>query len=229
MDNFITVMMIMVTLGAYLFSKFLADKYKHPLLNVVVISSAIVVAILLLCKIPYELYKPGKDIMTMLLGPATTALAVPLYKNRSLLRKHAFTVAVGVCLASSLTSITAMEIAQLAGLPKDVVISVGPKSVTAPIAAEVAKVNGGDPGLAVAFVIVTGALGAIFGPALLTLLKISSPIVRGLALGTVSHGQGTAIALLEGEKQGLMAGIGMALSALVTSTLFPVILPMLIN
>lgn len=229
MDSLMNVFMIMVTVGAYLFSRALAARYKHPLINVVVIGSAIVVAVLLISKVPYELYKPGKEIITIMLGPATTALAVPLYKNRLLLRKHAVTVALGVCLASSLTSITAIVIAQMAGLPKDVVISVGPKSVTAPIAAEVAKINGGDPGLAVAFVIVTGTLGAVFGPALLTLLKISSPIIRGLALGTVSHGQGTATALLEGEKQGIMAGIGMALAALVTSTLLPVILPILIS
>lgn len=229
MNAFLTLSMIGLTIFAYLVCRKLAERYKHPLLNVVVLSSLVVVAVLLLGGIPYARYEPGKDIITLLLGPATTALAIPLYTNRALLKKHAGTVALGVLLASALTSITAVEFAQWAGLPKDVVISVGPKSVTAPVAAEVAKVNGGDPGLAIAFVIITGALGAVFGPPLLTLLKVSSPIVRGLALGTLSHGQGTATALLEGEKQGLMAGIGMALSALVTSTLFPLLLPVLLD
>jgi putative effector of murein hydrolase len=122
-----------------------------------------------------------------------------------------------------------MMIAQLAGLPKEVVLSIGSKSITAPVAAEVAKVNGGDPGLAIAFVIATGTIGAIAGPTLLTLLRITSPLTRGLAMGTLSHGQGTATALMEGEQQGLMAGIGMALSAIVTSTLIPIITPMIVH
>jgi putative effector of murein hydrolase len=76
---------------------------------------------------------------------------------------------------------------------------------------------------------VTGTLCALSGPAILTLLKITSPLIRGLALGTVSHGQGTATALLEGEQQGLMAGIGMALAAVVTSSIIPFIAPLIVH
>jgi predicted murein hydrolase (TIGR00659 family) len=229
MQDLITVLMILLTLGAYLFSRNLYLRYHSPLLNVVVISSALVIAALLIFHVPYEMYRPGKDLISILLGPTTVCLAVPLYNNRAVLKKHLVLIISGVCLASSLTSLTAMSIVQLLGLPKDVVISIGPKSATAPIAAEVAKVNGGDPGLAIAFVIATGTIGAIFGPTLLTLLKVTSPMIRGLAMGTVSHGQGTAVALLEGEQQGLMAGIGMALSALVTSSIVPIIVPILLS
>lgn len=224
-----TVVLILVTIGAYLFSRFLSARYQNPLMNVVVLSSALVITVLLLFHVPYELYQPGKDFITMLLGPATVCLAVPLYNNRSIVKKHLTPIVLGVCFASALTAITAMSIAQLVGMPKDIVVSLGSKSVTAPVAAEVAKVNGGDPGLAIAFVIVTGTLGALAGPAILTLLKITSPLIRGLALGTISHGQGTATALLEGEQQGLMAGIGMALSAVVTSSLIPLIAPLILH
>ncbi|MDF2569074.1 MAG: cidB [Sporomusa sp.] len=227
MEYLTTFSLIMLTLLAYVFSRFLVMRYNNPLLNVVIVSSALVVAVLFLLHLPYAAYQPGKEIMTILLGPTTVALAVPLYNNRAIFRKNMVTIILGVCLASSLTSITAMTITQMLGMPRDIVISIGPKSVTAPIAAQVAEVNGGDPNLAIAFVVVTGALGAIVGPTLLTLLRISNPMIRGLAMGTTSHGQGTAIALMEGEQQGLMAGIGMTLSALITSTLFPIIVSVL--
>lgn len=222
-------MMILLTLGAYLFSRRLCLRYQNPWLNVVAVSSALVIAILLIFHIPYEMYQPGKDLISILLGPATVCLAVPLYNHRAVVKKHLVLIIGGVCLASALTSLIAMGIVQWLGLPRDVVISIGPKSATAPIAVEVARVNGGDPGLAVAFVVATGTLGAVLGPALLTFLKITNPVIRGLAMGTVSHGQGTAVALLEGEQQGMMAGIGMALSALVTSGFIPIIVPILLS
>lgn len=229
MQMLYTAALILVTIVAYLVSRRLASRYQNPLMNVVVVSSALVMTVLLLFHVPYDLYQPGKDLITLLLGPATVCLAVPLYKNLSIVKKHLTPIILGVCFASALTAVTAMSIAQLVGMPKDIVVSLGSKSVTAPVAAEVAKVNGGDPGLAIAFVIVTGALGALAGPTILTLLKITSPLIRGLALGTISHGQGTATALLEGEQQGLMAGIGMALSAVVTSSLIPLIAPLILH
>ncbi|HWR42624.1 LrgB family protein [Sporomusa sp.] len=229
MEYITTLSMIMLTFAAYVFSRFLFMRYNNPLLNVVIISSAIIVAALFILHLPYAVYRPGKEIMTILLGPTTVALAVPLYNNRAILRKNLVPVVFGVCIASSLTSITAMSITQMLGMPRDIVVSIGPKSVTAPIAAQVAEVNGGDPDLAIAFVVVTGALGAIAGPTLLTLLKITNPVIRGLAMGTTSHGQGTATALMEGEQQGLMAGIGMTLSAVITSTLFPILVSVLLH
>jgi putative effector of murein hydrolase len=229
MNVLMTVLMVLLTFGAYLTARMLFIRYRSPLLNIVAVGGALVIAALLLLNIPYSVYNPGKEIITMLLGPTMVCLAVPLYNNRAVVKKHLAPVLLGVCLASSLTIITAMMIAQLAGLSKEVVLSIGSKSITAPVAAEVAKVNGGDPGLAIAFVIATGTIGAIAGPTLLTLLRITSPLTRGLAMGTLSHGQGTATALMEGEQQGLMAGIGMALSAIVTSTLIPIITPMIVH
>ncbi|HEY3425189.1 MAG TPA: LrgB family protein [Negativicutes bacterium] len=229
MEYLLTGLMLILTLGAYLFSRYLGTKYRNPLLNVVVVSAALVITVLLIFHVPYAIYQPGKEFVTILLGPVTICLAVPLYNHRALVKKHWLPIAMGVCLASSIGVISVMSIAQMAGLPRDMVISLGSKSVTAPVAAEVATVNGGDPGLAIAFVIVTGTLGSIAGPAILTFLKVTSPIIRGLALGSVSHGQGMAIALLEGEQQGIMAGIGMALSAVITSTLIPLLLPIIFS
>ena len=229
MEYLVTAALIVMTIGSYILSRRICLQYQHPLLNVIALSSASIMILLVVLDIPYESYKPGKDIMTALLGPTTVALAVPLYSNRAILKKHLLSIALVVLMASTVTSLAAMAIVQMVGLPQDVVVSIGPKSVTAPVAAEVARINGGDPGLAIAFVVMTGVLGATFGPLLLTLLRVHSPLIRGLALGTVSHGQGTAIALLEGERQGTMAGIGMAVSAIITSTMFPAILPIVLS
>ena len=229
MEYLITATMLVLTLGIYLFSCKLVTKYHNPLLNVIVVSAVLIIAVLLLFHIPYTTYQPGKDFITMLLGPVTVCLAVPLYTHRETVKKYWLPIALGVCCASTSGIISVMTIAELAGLPRDMVISLGSKSITAPVAAEVATANGGDPGLAIAFVIITGTLGAIAGPAILTLLKVTSPVIRGLAMGSISHGQGMATALLEGEQQGIMAGIGMALSAVITSTLIPLLLPFIFS
>ena len=220
---------LFITAAAYFVSQKLQKRYPSPLLNVVVVSSALVISALLLLHIPYTVYQPGKDLITAVLGPATVALAVPLYKNRMVVKKYLGSILACVLVSSSLTAAVAMAIAHFAALPQDVVVSIGAKSVTAPIAAEIARVNGGDPGLTIAFVIANGTLGAIFGPFVLNFLRVKNPVIRGLALGTTSHGQGTATALMEGEQQGLMAGIGMALSAVVTSTLIPFIVPLILR
>ena len=95
------------------------------------------------------------------------------------------------------------------------------KSVTAPIAIELATLLKGNPALAATFVIATGMIGAMLGPWLLTRAGIDCPVARGLALGTISHGQGTAQALTEGSLQGAMAGIAMGVTAILTSIVLP--------
>jgi putative effector of murein hydrolase len=102
------------------------------------------------------------------------------------------------------------------------------KSVTAPIAIELATIIDANPTLTTVFVIATGMIGAMFGPWLMNIAGISDPLARGLALGTTSHGQGTAQAVIEGELQGAAAGIAMGLAAVFTSCLAPVLVPFLI-
>lgn len=218
-----TLFAIGLTLAAYVGMRRLYLRYKHPLLNVVALGAGLIITVLVVLGIPYSAYVPAKDIMTSLLGPATVGLAVPLYRHRGLLVRFGPAILGSVALGALLAMLTAGAIAQLGGLPKDVVMSIMPKGVTIPFAVEIARIYGGIPALTAAFVVATGTLGSLIGGWLLTLARIQNPMARGLALGTVSHGQGTATALMEGEQQGAMAGLAMILAGIFTAGFAPLV------
>ncbi len=220
---------ILLTVGAYLLAKTLYLRYRHPLLNIVLLGAALIIATLLALRIPYQAYLPGRQLMTFLLGPATVGLAVPLYRHQGLLRRHASTIVAGVVLGSLMSMLVAGLIALAGGLPREVILSLLPKSVTIPFAVEIARIQGGSPGLASAFVVATGTLGSVFGGTLLTWAGIKDPLARGLAMGTGAHGQGTAMAFLEGEQQGSMAGLAMTLAGITTATLAPLLVRLLLR
>ena len=193
------------------------------------LSTIAIILILHYSGITFEQYKPGKDVMTFLLGPATVALALPLYQNRHVLRKSFAPILIGIASGAISTLTTAVLLAKISGLDSLIVKSIATKSITAPIAIEISHITGGDPAIAVAFVVFTGTLGSMIGAGLLSLCKIDNPLARGLAMGVTAHGQGTATILEEGQTQGAMAGVGMALSAIFISLIAPFYIPWLIN
>jgi putative effector of murein hydrolase len=213
-----------VTLGAYLLSRLVAKRYPSPFTTPVFFSTPIVILTLLVTGVHLEDYKPAKDVMVFLLGPATVALAVPLHKNWRTLIENALPALFGLAAGSLSTLIGAAGLAKLCGLSPVVIASIAIKSVTAPIAIELAPIVHGDPTLAAGFVIATGMIGVMLGPWLMNLVDIRAPLARGLALGTISHGQGTAQAIHEGELQGAAAGIAMGLAAVLTSLAGPFVL-----
>jgi putative effector of murein hydrolase len=174
-----------------------------------------------------EDYEPAKNMMVWLLGPATVGLAVPLYKNRCTLVRHAFPALVGLGVGSLATLVVAVILAKVFALSPPLLASLSIKSVTAPIAIELTTMLHGNQTLTAGCVIATGMLGAMFGPWLMTVAGISDPLARGLALGTIAHGQGTAQAVLEGELQGAVAGIAMGLAAVFISCIAPFLVPLL--
>jgi predicted murein hydrolase (TIGR00659 family) len=228
MPQLMVLFTILLTVGAYWLAKTLYLRYRHPLLNIVLLGAGLIIVALLALKIPYQSYLPGRQIMTSLLGPATVGLAVPFYRHRSLLRHHAPAIMAGVGLGSLASMLVAGVIALVAGLPKEVVLSLLPKSVTIPFAIEIARIHGGIPGLASAFVVATGTLGSVFGGTLLTWARIKDPVARGLAMGTGAHGQGTAMAFMEGERQGSMAGLAMTLAGITTAAIAPLMVRLLL-
>ena len=224
-------MMIMVftalTVGAYLVSRWLFFRYGHPLFNMVLFGTILMISLLVISGTPYSAYEPAKEFMTFLLGPATVALAIPLYKNRELLRRHGLAIGGSVAAGSLTSMVLVVLLSKAGGLSQAVLISALPKSVTAPIAIEIAQLSGGDPALAVAFVVATGTFGGSLGPTLLRWCGIRLPEARGLALGTVAHAQGVGMALLEGEASAAMASSAMAIAAIFTSFAAPVLLALL--
>jgi predicted murein hydrolase (TIGR00659 family) len=229
MPQLMVLFTVLLTIGAYWLAKTLYLRYRHPLLNIVLLGAGLIIATLLALRIPYQSYLPGRQIMTSLLGPATVGLAVPLYRQRSLLRRHAPAIVAGVGLGSLTSMLLAGLLALAAGLPREVVLSLLPKSVTIPFAVEIARIHGGSPGLASAFVVATGTLGSVFGGSLLTWAGIKDPVARGLAMGTGAHGQGTAMAFMEGEQSGSMAGLAMTLAGITTAALAPLMVRLLLS
>ena len=213
-----------LTLVAFQLASFLFEKTgRNPLLNPVLGAVLIVVAVLVLTGTDYGTYFEGAQFVHFLLGPATVALAVPLYRQWYRVRRSALAIVVSL-VAGSLTAIlSALAVAWLAGSSEAVLASVAPKSVTAPVAMGIAEKLGGLPSLTAVLVIVTGILGAMLGPKVLDVTGVVDWRARGLAIGTASHGIGTARALQVNETAGAFSGLAMGLNALATALLLPII------
>jgi predicted murein hydrolase (TIGR00659 family) len=220
----ITLFNIILTVGVYLLSLTIAKKIKSPFTSPVFLSTLIIIFILFQSRISYGEYGQAKAVMTFLLGPATVALAVPIYNNRKLILQYLMPAIIGLLFGTFTTITIAFAFGKLLHFTKSVILSISIKSVTVPVAAEIGKIIGGNPSLIAAFVIITGMLGAMFGPKLLNLLDVHHPFARGLSIGTISHGIGTAEAVKEGEMQGAVAGASMGIAAILTSLIIPYII-----
>jgi predicted murein hydrolase (TIGR00659 family) len=195
----------------------------HPLLNPVALSVAFMVALLTLTGTPYQTYFDGAQFVHFLLGPATVALAVPLYAQWARLKAMFVPVALSL-LAGSLTAIvSAVGIAWALGASRETMLSLAPKSVTTPIAMGIAEKLGGLPSLTAVLVVSTGVIGAVAAKYVLDGLRVTDHAVRGFAVGVAAHGIGTARAFQVSEEAGAFAGLAMGLNGLATAALFPLL------
>jgi predicted murein hydrolase (TIGR00659 family) len=209
---------VTLSVGAYALGIRLSQKYPriHPLF----VSSISIILFLLVTKIPYETYKIGGDWLSFLLGPATVALGVPLYKYRSLIKKQLTAIFTGI-VAGSLTGIlSAGSFIWMLGGSKQLVLTMMPKSVSSPIAIELSKLVGGIPELSAVLTVLTGLIGSMLGRSFLHRLSIRESWVIGIATGTAAHGIGTAKLMYSSEIEGSYSAFAMALSGIVTSILF---------
>lgn len=213
-----------LTLVAYIAGRQLYNRAKgSPFLNPVLVAVVVLIVLLKLTHTDYQTYFQGAQFVHFLLGPATVAIALPLYRQLNALRRSAPAVAAALVAGSAVASLSAMAIAKALGGEQQIVLSMAPKSVTTPIAMGVAEQIGGLPSLTAALVLITGIIGAVVGPWVLDRLKIRDQRARGLAMGTASHGIGTARALAESETSGAFAGLAMGLNGVVTALLVPIL------
>jgi putative effector of murein hydrolase len=218
---------IVLTIGAYRLSLAVRQRWTHPLTTPVLFSTAVVVAMLLAVHVDVTAYEPAKNLMTFLLGPATVALAIPLYRNRAAFGRELIAALAGLVAGVVVTMSLAIVCARAFGLGGMLQATLAVKSATTAIAMEVARIVHGDPALAAGFVVCTGAFGAAVGPWLLDRLRVRNPIARGVAYGGIAHGIGTAQAATEGELSGAVAGVSLGIGAILTSALAPVLLHLL--
>lgn len=197
---------------------------RRPWVNPVLVAVALLAGLLALTGTPYPAYFEGAQFVHFMLGPATVALALPLHANLARIRASALPM-LAALLAGSLTAIgSALGLAYALGVRGETLLSLAPKSVTAPVAIGVAEATGGSPTLAAVLVILTGITGAVIATPLLDALRVTDFRARGFAVGVASHGIGTARAFQVSETAGAFAGIGMGLNALLTAILVPLIL-----
>jgi len=215
---------LVLTLIAYVIGDWLYRRANHhPLLHPVLVAVVMLVAALTLSGTDYPTYFEGAQFVHFLLGPATVALAVPLYFNLARLKRLWLPLAAGL-IAGALTAIvSSVTIAWALGASDPSLLALAPKSVTAPVAMGITEKLGGPPSLTAILVVSTGILGAVLGPWTLDLLKVRDAATRGFAIGTASHGIGTARAFQESETAGAFAGLAMGLNALATSLLLPLL------
>jgi predicted murein hydrolase (TIGR00659 family) len=214
-----------VTLGAWLAADGLSRAARrNPLVNPVLIAIALVSALLLATGTDYQTYFNGAQFVHFLLGPATVALGVPLYRNLALVRRDLLPMAASLLVGAVVAILSAVGIAAALGVPHNILVSLAPKSVTAGIAMAVSESLGGIPSLTAALVIITGIVGAIMVTPLMNALGIRDYAARGFAVGLASHGIGTARAFAVSSVAGTFAGIAMGLNAVVTALLVPLLL-----
>jgi predicted murein hydrolase (TIGR00659 family) len=195
---------------------------RHPIANPVMIAILGVVAVLWASGTPYATYFEGAQFVHFLLGPATVAIAVPLYKHWPIVRANLGAMLAALLVGSVVALVSALAIAMALGVPREVLVALAPKSVTAGVAMGVTESLGGEPALTAVLVITTGILGAIMVTPLMNALRVKDYAARGFAVGLASHGIGTARAFAVDPVAGVFAGIAMGLNALVTALLVPI-------
>ncbi|NMB12769.1 MAG: LrgB family protein [Firmicutes bacterium] len=214
---------VAITLGAFFLARRVHELYPSPLTHPLLISSIGIMVLLELSGVDYAAYNQGGRLISLFLGPATVALGVPLYRQTREIGRHRCLILVSVAAGAISAMLMAASIVKLLGGDSGLVFSMLPKSVTTPIAMEISRIIGGVPALTSVFVVISGLLGAMFGPELLRAFGVRDPKAIGLALGTAAHGIGTGRALQEGERVGAYSGLAIGLAGLFTAVLAPIV------
>lgn len=213
-----------ITVLLYVGAKWCYRRNPKVYLSPLVTTPMLITALLLVARIPYDTYNGGAKWLSIMLQPATIAFAVPLYKNRAVLKKHSLEIVASVLFGSIVAIVSSALLAEELHINAQIVNSLIPRSVTTPIAMEISQMVGGIPSVTAVFVIITGLLGPLLGPLVLRTCKIENEIARGVLFGTGAHVVGTAKAFEFGCATGTSSSLAMILAAIFTVCIAPLIL-----
>jgi len=199
----------------------------NPLLNPVATSVTLLICLLLVTGTPYHDYFQGAQFVHFLLGPATVALAVPLYRQYERLKRLWLPITVTLLSGVVIGALSSVTLARLFGVGVQTQLSLAPKSVTAPVAMGISEQVGGLPSLTAVFVVATGIIGAALGTRLFALMRIGDDTIKGFAMGLTAHGIGTARAFQVSPEMGAFSGLAMALATFTTAFILPWLLRLL--
>ncbi|MGW5888013.1 LrgB family protein [Priestia aryabhattai] len=198
-------------------------RFSYPILIPVLTTTIFVILLLLAFHVSYDQYMIGGKWINSLLGPAVVALAYPLYKQREMLVKYSVPIIGGVFVGLFAGMISGLVFAEVFGVDRSLILSIIPKSITTPVAIQIATGLGGVPSMTVVFVMIAGFSGVILGPLLLKWIRIKSSLGKGIALGSASHALGTSKAFEYGELTVSMSSVSMTLSAVLGSVFGPIV------
>jgi predicted murein hydrolase (TIGR00659 family) len=208
-------------IGIYLAAVWIYKKTRLSLLHPVFTSILVIIAVLVLLDVDYNAFEQGSFLIDFMLGPSVVALGYGLYEQVKLIRRNLLSIFTAISVGSIVGIVSVVFIARWMGASEIVVASLEPKSVTTPIAIGISARFGGLPPLTAVVVVVTGVFGAVVGPFVLDKVGISSKIARGLAMGSSSHGAGTARAIEMGAIEGAISGLSIGLMGVITALFVP--------
>lgn len=212
---------IVLSLIAFEIGLYIYRKTNIPIFNPLLIATGIVICFLLVFNIDVEVYNKGGDFINMFLGPSTVVLAVPLYKQLNLLKKHSKAIITGILLGSFIGIFSIIGLSYFIGLDASLIKSLLPKSVTTPIGIELSNQLGGIVPITVLAIIVSGITGAVLGPTICKIFRIKDSVAVGVAIGTASHAVGTTKALELGDTEGAMSGLSIGVAGIMTVFIAP--------
>ena len=207
---------IFLSILAFEIGVWINKKTKSAIANPLLIAVILCALVIKIFHIPLESYYVGGNLITVFLGPATAVLALSIYSRFALLKKYFFPILAGTVVGSSVSMGSAYLLCRAFNLDEKLTRSMLTKSVTTPFAIAISGNIGGVPSVAVAAVVLTGILGAVFAPVLIKLFRVKNPIAVGVAIGTSSHAVGTSKAIELGETEGAMSGIAIGMAGIVT-------------
>jgi putative effector of murein hydrolase len=216
---------LIATLAAFKLGIIIYEKCnKHTLLQPIIIAYVILLSLIIYTDTSFEEYFKSVEIIHFFLGPATVALALPLYKNLKYIKSLFMPIVLTLFIAGIFSIVIAVSLLWIFGADLPTMLSMTTKSITAPIAIITSQQIGGIPSLAVGFVLITGIIGALFGTIVFKLIGIKHDTSKGFALGLVSHGIGTARAIEISEKAAAFSALAMGLSGIFTAIFLPMII-----
>lgn len=205
-----------LTLAVYELACLLCRKIRHPLMNPLLLSMAVIIGVLLLLRVDYTTYYAGAGYITYFLTPATVCLAVPLYRQIESLKKNWRAILAGIISGVVVSGICIWLLALCFGLSHPQYVTMLPKSVTAAIGMPLSAELGGNPAITMTMIALTGIFGNIFAAKICRLFHLTDPVARGIAIGNAAHAFGTVRALEMGEVEGAMSGLSLAVSGVLT-------------
>ncbi|MEM1502522.1 LrgB family protein [Domibacillus sp. 8LH] len=220
---FLAVLIILLTVAAYLVMMKVYQRFPYPFFLPVLTTTVLIIVLLKAFHISYNGYMVGGQWISSLLGPAIVALAYPLYKQRYVLLQYGFPILGGVLVGLFSGMMSGLLFAEVFGVDRDLILSIIPKSITTPVAIQIATGIGGVPSMTVVFVMIAGFSGVLLGPMVLKWVRIRSSLGKGIAFGSASHALGTSKAFEYGELAVSMSSVSMTLSAVLGSLFGPIV------